>query len=76
MNDDRKKAALDAWYRLLREPDAGMDCEEHYDKLLKAADGIQEAGLISNAQWRELVRDAREAFSTAIEGAGSGTVSK
>lgn len=30
MNDDRKKAALDAWYRLLREPEAGMDCEEHY----------------------------------------------
>ncbi|MGX1186828.1 hypothetical protein AB7M29_004507 [Pseudomonas sp. F-14 TE3623] len=76
MNDDRKKAALDAWYRLLREPEAGMDCEEHYDKLLKAADEMEGAGIINNAEWRELVRDARGAFSATSDGIGSGTVSR
>lgn len=76
MNDDRKKAALDAWYRLLREPEAGMDCEEHYDKLLTAADEMEGAGLINNAEWRELVRDARGAFSAVNEGISGGTVSR
>jgi hypothetical protein len=51
-----------------------MDCEEHYDKLLKAADEMEGAGLINNAEWRELVRDARGAFSAASDGVGSGTV--
>lgn len=76
MNDDRKKTALDAWYTLLREPEAGMDCEEHYDQLLKAADEIEGDGLITSAEWRELVREARGVFSAASEGVGSGTISK
>ncbi|WP_223488869.1 hypothetical protein [Pseudomonas sp. A-RE-19] len=76
MNDDRKKAAIDTWYKLLREPDAGMDCEEHYDKLLKAADDMEGAGLIDNAEWRELVREARGAFSPEIEGVGRGLLGR
>ncbi|UVK96881.1 hypothetical protein [Pseudomonas sp. B21-048] len=75
MTDDHKKAALDAWYRFLREPEPGVDCEEHYDKLLKAADKLEGAGLINNAEWRELVRDARGAFSIGNEGAGNETMS-
>ena len=73
MNDDRKQDALAAWYQLLKEPEIRMDCEEQYDELLKAADEMERTGLISGAEWRQLVREAGVAFANATEGVGGGT---
>lgn len=73
MNDERKRQALAAWYQLLKEPEIRMDCEEQYDELLKAADEMEQQGLINGAEWRKLVREAGAAFSIAVEGVGRGT---
>ncbi|MBF4559792.1 hypothetical protein H7698_27340 [Pseudomonas sp. p50] len=73
MSDDRKKQALEAWYQLLKEPGIRMDSEEQYDELLKAADEMERAGLITSSEWRRLVREAGTAFAQATEGVGGGT---
>lgn len=73
MSDDRKKQALKAWYQLLEEPEIRMDSEEQYDELLKAADEMERAGLITSSEWRGLVREAGTAFAQATEGVGGGT---
>lgn len=73
MNDDQKKRALAAWYKLLNEPEIRMDVEEQYDELLKAADEMERTGLISSSEWRKLVKEAGTAFAKAIEGVGGGT---
>ncbi|MGL6245161.1 hypothetical protein [Pseudomonas sp.] len=73
MNDEQKKKAMDAWYKLLNEPEIRMDCEEQYDELLKAADEMERTGLINCKEWRQLVREAGAAFSKAKEGVDGGT---
>ncbi|RON47817.1 hypothetical protein [Pseudomonas frederiksbergensis] len=73
MNDDPKRDALAAWYKLLRQPEIRMDSEEHYDELLKAADEMERKGLINGAEWRVLVREAGVAFANSIQGIGGGT---
>ncbi|MCU1761169.1 hypothetical protein NTD84_15775 [Pseudomonas sp. 14P_8.1_Bac3] len=73
MTDDLRRQSLAAWYKLLATPEIRMDVEEQYDELLKAADEMERAGLISSAEWRKLVREAGVAFSNAVEGVGGGT---
>lgn len=73
MNHNKKQEALAAWYQLLNEPELRMDCEEHYDELLKAADEMEGDGIITSAEWRKLVREAAAAFANATEGVGGGT---
>lgn len=73
MNDDQKETALLAWRRLLKEPGIRMDPEEHYDELLKAADELERTGVISNSEWRKLVKEASTAFANVVEGLGGGT---
>jgi len=73
MTDELRREALAAWYKLLAQPEIRMDAEEQYDELLKAADEMERAGLISSAEWRTLVREAGVAFSNAVEGVGGGT---
>lgn len=73
MNDDQKKLALAAWYKLLHEPEIRMDVEEQYDELLKAADEMERTGLIGSSEWRKLVKEAATAFAKVIDGVGGGT---
>jgi hypothetical protein len=73
MTHDRRREALAAWYHLLAHPEIRMDVEEQYDELLKAADEMEQAALISSSEWRTLVREAGVAFSHATEGVGRGT---
>jgi len=73
MNDDRKKQALVAWRKLLEEPEIRMDAEEQYDELLKMADVMEQEGLITAGEWRQLVREAGTRFAQATEGLGGGT---
>ncbi|WP_085747329.1 hypothetical protein [Pseudomonas sp. R45(2017)] len=73
MNDDRKKQALVAWRKLLEEPEIRMDTEEQYDELLKMADAMEQDGLITAGEWRQLVREAGTRFAQATEGLEGGT---
>ena len=63
MYDQQKKASLAAWRKLAERTEADLDPEEQYDELLKAADQMEEQGLITSAEWRQLVRDAGNVFT-------------
>jgi len=67
MSKDSKAIALVTWRRMLEEPNLYIDPEELYDMLLKMADSLEQAGIISSAEWRHLVRDA----SIILVGEGS-----
>ena len=64
MFDQRKKELLAAWRNLATQSQLQMDPEQQYDELLKAADEMEEAGLITSAEWRQLVRDAGSVFTS------------
>ncbi|MBV4484628.1 hypothetical protein HU727_003395 [Pseudomonas sp. SWRI153] len=63
MFDQQKKASLAAWRQLAKQAEADLDPEQQYDELLKAADEMEELGLITSAEWRQLVRDAGNVFT-------------
>ncbi|MFP0198324.1 MULTISPECIES: hypothetical protein [Pseudomonas] len=63
MYDQRKKESLSAWRKLATQPQGQFDPQDHYDDLLKGADDMLEQGLISNTEWRQLVRDAGNMFT-------------
>ena len=63
MFDQQKKASLAAWHRMAEQTEAVVDPEQQYDDLLKAADEMEEQGLITSAEWRQLVRDAGNVFT-------------
>ena len=73
MNSEQKQQALAAWYQLLNEPLIGMECEDQYDDLLKAADEMERLEIINSTEWRQLVREAGMTFATAPEGIEGGT---
>lgn len=64
MFDQRKRESLAAWRKLATQSQLRMDAEEQYDELLKAADDMEEQGLINSAEWRQLVRDAGNVFTS------------
>jgi hypothetical protein len=49
-----------------------MTPEEQYDELLKMADAMENEGLITGAEWRQLIRDAGAAFTHVREGLEGG----
>ncbi|WP_166219391.1 hypothetical protein [Pseudomonas atagonensis] len=63
MFEQRKKEALAEWRKLATQAQLRMDAEEQYDELLKAADDMELQGLITGAEWRQLVRDAGSVFT-------------
>ena len=63
MFDQQKKASLAAWRKMAEQAEAALDPEQQYDELLKAADAMEEQGLITSAEWRQLVRDAGNVFT-------------
>ncbi|WP_414892470.1 hypothetical protein [Pseudomonas serboccidentalis] len=73
MSDGRKEQALAAWRKLLEDPEIRMDIEDQYDELLKMADTMEQEGLITATEWRQLVRKAGARFAQAIEGLSGGT---
>ncbi|MFJ7312818.1 hypothetical protein ACIQVE_08600 [Pseudomonas sp. NPDC098747] len=64
MFDQRKRELLAAWRKLATQSQLQMDPEQQYDELLKAADEMEEEGLITSAEWRQLVRDAGSVFTS------------
>ena len=64
MFDQRKKELLAAWRKLATQSQLQMDPEQQYDELLKAADEMEAQGIITSAEWRQLVRDAGSVFTS------------
>ena len=58
MFNQQKEASLAAWRELATHTQDDPDPEQRYDELLKAADALEEKGLITPAEWRQLVREA------------------
>ncbi|QXI03731.1 hypothetical protein HU718_016990 [Pseudomonas tensinigenes] len=58
-----KQEKLAAWRKLATQTQMRLDPEQQYDELLKAADEMEEQGLITSAEWRQLVRDAGNVFT-------------
>ena len=73
MYQDQKTQALEAWRKLLDQPEIRMDAEEQYDELLKQADELKRNGVISGEEWKALVEEAMAFYAQAIEGVGGGT---
>ncbi|MFJ2692091.1 hypothetical protein [Pseudomonas sp. NPDC087336] len=73
MYEDRKQMAMAGWRNLLTQPEIRMTAEEQYDELLKMADAMQQEGLLTGAEWRQLIRDAGAVFTNAREGLEGGT---
>jgi len=71
MFDQRKQEKLAAWRKLATQAQMRLDPEQQYDELLKAADEMEEEGLITSAEWRQLVRDASNVF-TKVSGTTHG----
>lgn len=67
MFDQRKQDSLAAWHKLATQAQQWMDPEQQYDELLKAADEMEEKGLITSREWRQLVRDAGSVFTGSQE---------
>ena len=63
MFDQQKQTSLAAWRKLATQAQMRLDPEQQYDELLKAADEMEEQGLITSAEWRQLVRDAGSVFT-------------
>lgn len=68
MSDDRKEHALIAWRKLLDAPEIPMDVEDQCDDLLKMVGAMEQEGVITATEWRQLVRTAGEKFAHATEG--------
>ena len=49
MFDQQKQASLAAWRKMAEQAEGDLDPEQQYDELLKAADQMEEQGLISAA---------------------------
>jgi hypothetical protein len=66
MVDQRKQDKLAAWRKLATQAQMRLDPEQQYDELLKAADEMEEQGLITSAEWRQLVLDAGNVFTAEL----------
>lgn len=67
MFGEQKKQSLEAWHTTLNQLASGLDIEARYDELLTAADDMEQSGLITHAEWRQLVREAGAVFQTHPE---------
>lgn len=58
---------MTAWRKLFTLPDTNIDAEDRYFRLLRAADDMERAGLISSDEWRKLVQQAGVALAKTSE---------
>ena len=49
-------------------PPIRMTAEEHYDELLRMADAMERDGVITEIEWRQLIRDAGGMLAQMNEG--------
>lgn len=67
MKEAQRRLAMTAWRKLFTLPDTHIDAEDRYFRLLKAADEMERADLISSDEWRKLVQQAGVALANTSE---------
>ncbi|MGU3345816.1 hypothetical protein [Pseudomonas monsensis] len=72
MSDDRKERALSHWRKMLEDPDMQLDAEDLYYMLLELAESLEQDGLITPAEWRQLTREASVILTRTEEGEEGG----
>jgi hypothetical protein len=58
---------MTAWRKLFTLPETNIDAEDRYFRLLRAADDMERADLISSDEWRKLVQQAGVALANTSE---------
>lgn len=58
MREAQRRLALAAWHELSRVDESRMDPEAKYFELLRRADAMERADLITGEEWRKLVQHA------------------
>ncbi len=60
MRNEIRRSAVKAWRDLLYQAVNEQDVEDKYFELLTRADEMERAGLITEEEWRKLIRKAGE----------------
>ncbi|WP_431038654.1 hypothetical protein [Pseudomonas yamanorum] len=61
--------ALEAWHRALDNRELRMDCPDAYhDELLRLSDEMDQLGMLTLTEWRDLRRGADAAYLRAVAG--------
>lgn len=61
--------ALDAWHRALENLELRMECPDAYhDELLRQSDEMDRLGILTWGEWRDLRREADDAYLRAVAG--------
>lgn len=63
MKEDQRNLAMAAWRKLFIEPVSVNEAENRYHTLLRAADAMEKATLISSDEWKRLVQEAGTALA-------------
>lgn len=67
MREAQRRLAMTAWRKLFTLPETNIDAEDRYFRLLRAADDMERADLISSDEWRKLVQQAGVALANTSE---------
>jgi hypothetical protein len=66
---ETKLLALDAWHRALENLELRRECPDAYhDELLRQTDEMDRMGVLSWDEWRDLRREADDAYLRAVAG--------
>jgi hypothetical protein len=66
---ETKLLALDAWHRAWENLELRMDCPDAYhEELLRQTDEMGRMGILSWDEWRDLRREADNAYLRAVAG--------
>lgn len=66
MRSEIRRSAVEAWRDLLYQAVNEQDVEDKYFKLLMRADEMECAGLITQEEWRKLIRKAGEFLTRTV----------
>ncbi|CAM3172441.1 hypothetical protein DA482_18200 [Pseudomonas fluorescens] len=66
MRNEIRRSAVKAWRDLLYQAVNEQDVEDKYFILLTRADEMERAGLITEEEWRKLIRKAGEFLASTL----------
>lgn len=68
-DQQRRLQALNAWHQVLDDAQLRMDCPDAYhEALLRQADEMDRLGIVTWTEWRDLRREADQAYLRAVAG--------
>ncbi|VVN46857.1 hypothetical protein PS676_05823 [Pseudomonas fluorescens] len=67
MRDAQRRLAMKAWRELITLAENQINAEEKYFRLLRRADAMERASLITSDEWRKLVQQAGASLASSAE---------